>query len=383
MSSSQLAINGGQPVRPQGPPDWPPDDGEVREALIQAANDRSWGKYHGPHCGRLIDQLSAYHEGAHCVLCSSGTAAVELALRALKVQPGDEVILAAYDFKGNFQDVLAIGAVPALVDVRADNWNIDADEIPAAITDKTKAIIVSHLHGGVVDMPSVMQIARDHGLGVLEDACQVTGSQMFGTIAGLAGHVGVLSFGGSKLLSAGRGGAVISKHDDVIQRVRLYQQRGNDAYPMSELQALVLSPQVDRLEERNQRRLQNVGLLKEALAKEVGLTMFENTGITSDLAQPGYYKVGFRYDPSAFNDLTRDNFSTAMRAEGIALDPGFRSLHRIHSKRRFLAIGSSLPHANDADDDVLTLHHPVLLQNQDSINEIARAVSKVRKHSFE
>src|SRR5689334_16284073 len=111
-SSGPPAILGGTPVRPGGPPDWPFADPEVDARIQQMLADRSWGKYHGPQTAELIDLLAADHGCSSVILCASGTAAVELALRGLGVGPGDEVLLAAYDFKGNFQDVLAVGAIP-------------------------------------------------------------------------------------------------------------------------------------------------------------------------------------------------------------------------------------------------------------------------------
>src|SRR6516165_4174145 len=137
------AILGGTAIRPEGPPDWPLPDAAVAARVRRALEDGSWGKYHGPHIAELTDLLTEYHQVAHAIPCASGTAAVELALRGLAVGPGDEVLLAAYDFKGNFQDVLAVGAVPVLVDVRPDNWNIDAALIAGAVSPKTKAIVVS------------------------------------------------------------------------------------------------------------------------------------------------------------------------------------------------------------------------------------------------
>src|SRR4029078_10035369 len=108
--------------------------------------------------------LAAYHHVEHVALCASGTAAVELALRGLAVGPGDQVLLAASDFRGNFQDVLAVGAVPVLVDVRPENWMIDPARILKAIGPKSKSIVVSHLHGGVVDMPEIRRTATSHSL---------------------------------------------------------------------------------------------------------------------------------------------------------------------------------------------------------------------------
>src|SRR2546429_2583788 len=146
------AVLGGRPARPQGPPDWPIPDEDVSQALQAAYRDRSWGKYQGDNVERLEDCLAKYHGIEFVLTCGSGTFAVELALHALKIGPGDEVILAAYDYPGNFLSVHAVGAVPVLVDVTSNNWNLDPVQLEKTISPATRAIVVSHLHGGVVPM---------------------------------------------------------------------------------------------------------------------------------------------------------------------------------------------------------------------------------------
>lgn len=385
------AILGGTPVRPEGPPEWPGANLAVAEALARAVADGSWGRYHGPHVPALVERLKEYHGVAHAVLCSSGTVAVELALRGLKIGPGDEVILAAYDFEGNFGNVLAVGTTPVLVDVRPDDFQLDLSRLEEAASPRTRAMIVSHLHGAAVPMREVITFARPRGIAVIEDACQMPGAVIEGRRAGTWGDVGVLSFGGSKLLAAGRGGALLTDSPEIVQRARLYSHRGNEAFPLSELQAAALLPQLDRLDERNAARAQNVARLIELLRPFPGLVPFarENAGqsVQSGGAgdngpgtQPGYYKLGFRYAPAAFADLSRDAFAAAMRAEGIALDPGFRALHRTHSRRRYRA-GVELRHADAADERILVLHHPVLLEGKRALEQIAAAVDKLARNA--
>jgi dTDP-4-amino-4,6-dideoxygalactose transaminase len=196
------------------------------------------------------------------------------------------------------------------------------------------------------------------------------------------GNAGVLSFGGSKLLTAGRGGAVLTNDNEIAQRIRLYTQRGNEAYPLSELQAAVLLPQLAGLDERNALRLDRVRLLEQLLGAEHGLRPFRNEPPHSPVTthhspRAVYYKLGFQYEPRAFQGLTREAFVAAMRAEGIACDAGFRSLAATHSQRRFRASGN-LTNAADADRRVVTLHHPVLLGSDDDIRQITAALAKVR-----
>jgi len=372
------AILGGTPVRPGGPPDWPGPHPEVAAAVAASLADGTWGKYHGPHVPRLIERLAADHAVPHVVLCASGTTAIELALRGLAIGPGDEVILAAYDFRSSFQNVLALGATPVLVDLLPDNNQLDSGQIAAAAGPQTKAVIASHLHGGVVDMPQVVDVARAHKLAVIEDAAQMPGARIHGRMAGTWGDIGILSFGGSKLVSAGRGGALVTARDDVAQRVKLYFQRGTDAaYPLSELQAAAVLPQWARLAEANSRRTRAVGCLAQQLAPIAGLKPFANPPSDS---QPGYYKVGFQYAPAAFAGLSRDRFAEAVRAEGIALDAGFRALHTTHASRRFRAVGP-LDQAARAAECIVTLFHPVLLEDDDALGQVVAAIEKVRTHA--
>ncbi len=372
------AILGGTPVRPGGPPDWPLPDADVEAALARAVADGSWGKYHGPHVARLSALLAESHAAPHVILCSSGTAAMELALRGLGVGPGDEVILAAYDYKANFQDVLTVGATPVLVDVCHDHWNFDPARIEAGLSAKTKAVIAAHLHGGVVDMPEVVRIARAHNLGVIEDAAQSPGARIHGRVAGTWGDAGILSFGGSKLVTAGRGGAVLTARDDVAQRIKLYTQRGNDAYPLSELQAAAVIPQWERLDADNTRRAAAAAWLADRLAQVPGLKLPGK--LVSD-SRPAFYKLGMQYDRTAFAELSRDDFVAAVRAEGIALDAGFRALHKTHAARRFRSASGGLPNADLVDVRIMTLHHPVLLGSEQDLRQVVAAVEKVYRHA--
>src|SRR6476620_2067681 len=126
MAQERLAIHGGTPVLPQGPPQWPRPDVDIRAALESAYSEGTWGRYHGPHCDRLKSLLAELCGVSFAWLCSSGTIDVELALRGLKIGDGDEVILAAYDFPGNFRAIEAVGARPVLVDLAPGSWTLDS-----------------------------------------------------------------------------------------------------------------------------------------------------------------------------------------------------------------------------------------------------------------
>jgi dTDP-4-amino-4,6-dideoxygalactose transaminase len=222
-----------------------------------------------------------------------------------------------------------------------------------------------------------MAWAASHGLSVIEDAAQVPGAHVQGRRAGTWGDAGVFSFGGSKLLTAGRGGALLTAHADVAQRARAHLLRGgNVVCPLSELQAAVLLPQLDKLDARNAQRRIAVALLAEQLACLPGIRLFANS---LDESTPAYYKLGFQFDADAFG-LSRDRLVAAMRAEGIALADGFPAAHVGRSPRRFRR-GSDLAEAERAHRGALVLHHPVLLGEREDLEQVVQAWRKVHHHA--
>ncbi len=367
-----LAINGGEPEILAGPPDWPLPDPRVRAALDAAWRDGSWGKYHGPHCGALVAALAEMYQCEHVLLCCSGTYAVEAALRGFGIGAGDEVILAGYDFPGNFRAIEITGAHPVLVDIDADNWSLAPACLNGAAGPKVRAVIVSHLHGGLVPMDQVMAWAAENDVAVIEDACQAHGARQAGKLVGTFGDVAVLSFGGSKLLTAGRGGAILTNRADVFQRAKVFGHRSNDAFPLSELQAAVLLPQLEQLETRNTTRRRNVARLLSEITDLPGLKPLKNN--VSD-AEPSYYKLAWRYVAEELQNVPREHFTTALRAEGVAIDSGFRGFAG-RSQRRCRHVGE-LPNSRRAADETIVLHHPVLLGSDDEIKKVAAAFAKV------
>lgn len=347
---------------------WPPTDEEIRVALEAAFADGTWGRYHGEHNERLASRISRLHGVEHTRLCSSGTIAVELALRGVGVKPGDEVALAAYDFGGNWRAIEAVGARPVLIDIDPATWCLDVAELEAGLGEHTTAVLVSHLHGGLADVPAIGQLAARRGLAVVEDACQCPGAKVAGRLAGTWGDVGVWSFGGSKLLTAGRGGAIYTQRADIAQRIKIHAERGNDAFPLSELQAAVLLPQLDNLTERNQRRRDNVARLLAACGDLPELTPVSNQLPDSE---PAYYKLAFLLGGTH----SRDAFIAAAQAARIPLDAGFRGFaRRPESVCRKVGL---LPHSRRAAENTLVLHHPVLLGDDQDVDRLASGLRKL------
>lgn len=385
MSSELLAINGGKPTLKLRELEWPIATDPIKANVEIAMRDGSWGKYEGRWTDELIEKLKSVFQSDLVTLCSSGTIAVEMALRGVGIQPEDEVILAAYDFPGNFRAIEAIGARPVLVDVVADGWVMDPDHIAEAITDQTSAIVVSHLHGQVADIQGIRAIINSHNdasekqIKLVEDACQTPGGSLkietdgkpINRPLGSLGDVGVLSFGGSKLLSAGRGGAVLTNDPSVHQRAKIYANRGNDAFPLSQLQAAVLTPQLETLDMFTKQRAENATLL---IRQTETLNLLKSQTQKVSGATPAFYKL-----PWLLRDRTpgwaRTDFIAAMIAEGVPVGEGFRGFLR-RSPRRCRKIGT-LVNSQIAAQQTVLLQHPMLLQPATIMDDIFRAFEKV------
>ncbi len=353
----------------EAPFNWPLPDDEVRLALEAAYIDGSWGRYHGQHGEGLAEDLRSQFACEHSLLCSSGTIGVELALRGCGVEAGDEVVLAGYDFSGNFRAVEAVGARPVLVDVELSSWCLDVRELAEVRRERVKAVIVSHLHGGLAEMPSIMALARERGWAVVEDACQQPGAMLEGQPVGSWGDVSVLSFGGSKLLTAGRGGAVLTNDANMYQRMKIFAERGNWAFPLSELQAAILRPQLAKLSIRNRQRRDRVATILEATA---GVTQWLRPIAKRADAEPAFYKLAWSLIPAEKNPNLRDLLISKLQAAGTPIDVGFPGFMR-RSKRRCEKIGT-LPQSERISQSTLLLHHPVLLAEKKAAHQVGQVL---------
>jgi dTDP-3-amino-3,4,6-trideoxy-alpha-D-glucose transaminase len=208
---------------------------------------------------------------------SSGTAALELALRALEIGPGDEVIVPTNSFIATAEAVSAVGATPRLVDVDAETSLLTAEIVAAALTPATRCVIPVHLYGRTVEMGPLADLCAEHDLYLIEDACQAHGSVYEGKRAGSIGHVGCFSFYPTKNLGAwGDGGALVTDDEKIADKVRLLRSHGEGARHHHEmpartdrldgLQAAILSVKLGYLDEANQRRREAAARLTEALA---------------------------------------------------------------------------------------------------------------------
>ncbi len=260
-------------------PNWPPNWPSIKAAALTAIQSGDWGQYHSALTKTLEKRLSSDLNSGPVRLCCSGTAALELALRGCKISAGDEVIMAAYDFPGNFRTVELLGAKPVLADVSAPNSpncnlteispTISPQQLEAAASPNVRAVIASHLHGSHAEMKLLRQTCDRNGWILLEDACQAIGGQIDGQAIGSFGHFATLSFGGSKLISAGNGGAIIANDPRLAARLNGLMDRPGETFPLGPLQAAVIAPQLDRLDELTQTRNLTARFLREQVFQKL------------------------------------------------------------------------------------------------------------------
>lgn len=240
-------------------------DGRERAYVLDCL-DGNWISSLGDYIPRFEHAFSTYCGAAHGVACSSGTAALHLALESLHIGPGDEVIIPAFTLIVSANVVTMTGATPVLVDVEPDTWCIDPARIEEKITPATKAIMVVHMYGHPADMDAVMAIARRRDLKVVEDCAQAHGAAVHGRRVGAIGHVGAFSFYGNKILTTGEGGMVVTNDAQVAERAALLRNQAFEAerfvhravgfnYRMTNIQAAIGLAQCARLDDRIGRKI--------------------------------------------------------------------------------------------------------------------------------
>lgn len=248
---------------------------ELREVFDRVLSESTFVL--GPEVHRFEQEFAAYVGTTHCVAVNTGTAAIHLALAAISIGPGDEVITVPHTFIATAEAITAVGARPVFVDIDPISFTMDPALLEAAITSKTRAIIPVDLYGQVADMDPIQQIADRHSIPIIEDACQAHGAAYKGRRAGTFGLAGCFSFYPGKNLGAcGEGGAVTTNDADLAQRIRLWRDHGSSRkyehqFPglnmrMEGLQGGILSVKLKYLDRWNDQRRQAAAEYDKALA---------------------------------------------------------------------------------------------------------------------
>jgi dTDP-4-amino-4,6-dideoxygalactose transaminase len=380
-----LAIDGGVADSDFTWPTWPPPaTPEQRSMLATVLDSGDWGSTSGPLCGKLGEQFAAAHGAAHGVTLTNGTLALTVALRAAGVRAGDEVIVPAYTFVACATAVLLLGATPVIADVDARHLHLSAATVSEAITPRTRAIMAVHLAGSPAPMTEILDVAGD--IPVIEDAAQAHGAQYRGTPVGGLGTAATFSFQSSKAMTAGEGGLVTTNDAAIADLVwslcNVGRERSGAWYHharigwnlrMTEFQAALLLPWLDRLDAEIERRNSFADAMDEALvAGGAPVAIVPDPAGTTRNTR---HLLMLRIDLPDSARPDREWIALAMAAEGVPLDLGYPGLGRIPA-----IVGDSrvLPSpGTDAAESVVWMRQQLLMGEPDAAWAAARAFERV------
>jgi perosamine synthetase len=408
------AILNGTAVRTAGWPEWPqwhPESDEDR--LLEVVRSGVWSR-----AGTVTEFEEAWAEtvGAkRCLTTVNGTNALICSLANLEIGGGDEVIIPPYTFIACPQAVLMNGAMPVFVDTNPETFQIDVDKIEDQITERTKAIMPVHIGGCPADMIRIMEIAEKNDLYVIEDACQAWLAEINNKQVGTFGDAGCYSFQNSKNLPIGEGGAIVSDHDEFMDKCFSYHNFGNPygsvtgepgsgtlrlgtKLRLSEYQAAIGLAMLKRFEEQTQLRNENAAYLKAQLEQIPGIIPHK---LYSHVTRSAYHLFFFRFKTEEFHGLSKHQFRQALVAEGVPVSPGYGKLNK-------------MPYLNDAfqsknfqkmypeemldidrynernhcpendrlcDEEAMWFTQNILISEKSDLDDIAESISKVQKHA--
>jgi dTDP-4-amino-4,6-dideoxygalactose transaminase len=333
MAESKLAFHGGTPAVPPGTiKKWPPIDAQD-EALVLASL-RGENHAFGPNCQAFAKEFAEWNGNQHAIMTNSGTAALHMAIAACGVGAGDHVLVTSYSWSSSATCIIHHNAIPIFVDIDFDTINMDVAKIEAAITPRTKAIIVVHLHGLAVNMEQVMAIAQRRGLKVIEDACQAHGARYNGRKVGTFGHCAAFSFNQNKCLCSGEGGMFVTNDEELRAKAAQVWSFGETRTPVesrdyhayalgwmyrgNDLTAAFGRGQLRKLDSYLENQRVGGAVLHQRLAKTKGLILpTEPTGHWHQ-----WYNFTSRIDMAALGwtgdpKVMRDAVMKLLRAEGV------------------------------------------------------------------
>ena len=416
-----LAINGGTPSRDvkKNPwPAWPVWDQHEEKALLDVLHSGVWS-YNGPKEMTFNRMFADFIGVNHAVSAANGTVTLQLALEALGIGYGDEVIVPGLTWQATAAAVVDVNAVPILVDVLEDTWCIDPDEVEKAITPQTKAIIPVHLYGSFADMDAIMDIARKHNLYVIEDCAHKHGGEWKGRKAGSIGDIGSFSFQLSKHLTAGEGGIMTTNRKELADKLDAlrncgrrpeeettdeeidkgagqYSDEGNfiqsGNYRMTEFQAAILIEGLKRLPEQIRKRDENAMYLNSLLTDIPGVYPMRRDDRET---RETYFNYSFRFKKDEFKELPVEKFREALSAElGIDMEASYEPLNQCSlyvpltkparyriNEDHWKAIDPSrfnLPVCERIfKEESVCTHHKILLGTREDMDMIAKAIRKI------
>jgi perosamine synthetase len=406
--TEKLALLGGIPVRTQPFPSWPKIADHDEKTWMEVLRKGLWCRLDGSYAKRFEEAWANTLGAKYCVATASGTTALITSLHALGIGPGDEVLVPPYTFVATVNVVLLVHALPVFVDTDPETFQMDADKIEAAITERTRCILPVHLGGLPADMDKILAIARKQKLPVLEDACQAHLAEWRGRKVSTLGELGCFSFQASKNLNSGEGGAIVSNDEELIRVCESFHNTGRGAatagfsyvrngsnHRMTEFQAALLLAQLERLEEQSRVREQNAEYLTKQLREIRGITPAR---MYAGATRNAYHLYMFRYDKTHFAGLPRGRFLEALQAEGIPCTGGYAPLNKepflrnTLQSRAFRSIYSAeeiaayearnhCPANDRLCQEAVWFFQTMLLGSRADMDQIAEAVRKIQEQA--
>lgn len=428
----KLAINGGLKMMTEKYPLWPVFDEAEINGVTEIVKSGKWGvkwddklwrcfsevreekggelpeNDYTPQVVLFQEEFAKYHDAKYAIACANGSVAIEVSLKALGVGPGDEVIVPPYTFITTATSVLLANAVPVFVDIDPQTYNMDPGRIEEAITEKTRAIIPVHFAGQSCDMDKITDIAKRHNLFVIEDCAHAHGSEWRGKKVGSLGDVGIFSFQSSKTMTSGEGGIITTNNKELALKClslvwvgRLINKPWYEFYNLgcnhrlTEFQGAILRPQLARLEQQVEKRMENARYLTEKLRSIPGINPIK---WDERATKHSFYLYMFRFDPEIWG-ISRFKFQQALAAEGVEVFGSYPApiyQNEVFRKQNFNAKGCPLScsHYNKQMDygafskkcpeaervckgEGIWLSHPMFLGSRSVMDSIAASVQKL------
>jgi len=396
--AENLAINGGRAVRVTPFAPWPhfeTDEVSVVSTILESGKVNYWTGDQG----RLFEkEFAAFIDCKHAIAVANGTVALELALRALGIGPGDEVIVPCRTFIASASCVVMLGATPVMADVDPESQNITADTIRAVMTERTRAVITVHLAGWPCDMDPIMELAQASGIKVIEDCAQAHGATYKGRQVGSIGHSAAFSFCQDKIMTTGGEGGMLTTNDDAVwEKAWAFKDHGksydavyNKVHPagfrwlhesfgtngrLTELQAGIGRQQLKKLLWWRNARRSNAAILTEQFSAIDALRV---TVPGPDFGHAYYKYYVFVRPEKLANGWNRDRIMHAISAEGIPCFSG--SCSEIYLEKAFADNGlqpaKRLENARKlGETSLMFLVHPTLTRKE--MEDTCLAVEKV------
>lgn len=296
--------------------------------------DSTWISSNGKYVNLLEDALAKFCNVKHAIVTCNGTVSLHLALVALGLKEGDEVIVPNVTYIATANTVKYCGATPVFVDCDKDTWNIDVTKIEEKITPRTKGIMPVHLYGHPCDMDPILEIARKHNLWVLEDAAEAHGATYKGKVVGSIGTAGSFSLFGNKIITTGEGGFITTNDDDLAKKMRILRAQGQSLsqrywftevgfnYRMTNVAAAIGLGQIEKVEEHLAARRRVAALYNKYLS-DIPRDLLV-LPVEKDYAHHVFWMYTVRLGEKA--KVSRESFRKALLDKGIETRPVFHPM---------------------------------------------------------